>query len=129
MNNKTRDNLLYLGIALGVAAVILGPLVYAISRGRDIPHFPVKPAWLVISTVVLVAYVIQNLRRRRFGIRRALPLLLVVALAHVVISLTILDRVTRLPILLLGIGIFLEAHAALLIIQKLGVRLDESKTN
>ncbi len=126
MNDTTKDNLLYLGIALGIAAIMLGPLIYAISQGRDIPEFPLKPAWLIGSTVILIAYMIQDLRRRCVRTRLFLPPLLCVAFVHVVINAAILRAVNRVPLLLLGVGIFVEAHVALQIMDRLVMRRGKS---
>jgi hypothetical protein len=122
MNETTKNNLLYMGIALGIAAIILGPLIYAISQGREIPEFPVKPAWLIGSTVVVIAYMIQDLRRRSLRMRPYLLSLLCVAFVHVVINATILRAVSRVPVLLLGVGVFVEAYVALQILDKFVIR-------
>jgi hypothetical protein len=128
MNDKTRDNLLYLGIALGVAAIGLAPLIYAIIRGGGIPEFPLKPAWLIGSTAILIAYLIQDLKRRRLRMRRLLSPLLCIAFVHMVITAAILRAVGRVPFLLLGVGVFVEAHVALLIIEKLVIRPNVPRT-
>ena len=122
MNETTKNNLLYIGIALGIAAIILGPLIYAISQDRDIPEFPLKTAWLIGSTVVLIAYMVQDLRRRRVRMRPILPSLLCVAFVHLVINTTILRAVNRVPLLLLGLGVFVEAYVALQIFDKFVIR-------
>jgi hypothetical protein len=96
MNDKTRDNLLYLGIAIGIVAIAAFPIFYAVSQGKDIPVFPLKSVWLVFSTVVLTAFLVQNLIKRRLKFWRALLLALSVAIMHVVITKIISDRVDRL---------------------------------
>lgn len=122
LNAKTKDNLVYIGIALGIAAILLGPLIYAIIHGTDIPEFPLKRAWLTISTVVLVAYVIQDMTRRHRTLWTILSSAVCVALVHSVITAMILHALTRVPLLLLGFGIFVEAYIALQIIDRLVVR-------
>lgn len=129
MKAKTKDNLLYIGIALGIAAIILGPLIYAISRGTDIPAFPLEPAWLVVSTVILVAYVAQDLKRRHLRIWTILLSALCVALVHSVATAAILHALTRVPLLLLGMGIFVEAYIALQIIDRLVIRQSKPDTD
>ncbi|MHB8607388.1 MAG: hypothetical protein ACYDCG_03675 [Candidatus Acidiferrales bacterium] len=122
MNETTKNNLLYIGIALPIAAIILGPLIYAISHDRDIPEFPLKPAWLIISTVVIIAYMVQDLRRRRVRMRPILPSLFCVAFVHVVINAAILRAFNRVPLLLLGVGVFVEAYVALQFLDKFVIR-------
>lgn len=107
---------------MGIAAILLGPLIYAIIHGRDIPEFPLKRAWLTVSTVVLAAYVIQDLRRRHFAWWTVLSSTLCVASVHSVITGMILHELRRLPLLLLGFGIFVEAYIALQIIDRLVVK-------
>jgi drug/metabolite transporter (DMT)-like permease len=122
MNKETKDNLLYLSIGLGVAALILAPLLLAIIQNREIPDFPLKPVFLVGSTLILVAYVIQDCVRRQVTLRQVLPILLCVVLFHLVAFGFILHTLERVPLLLLSAGVFIEAYVALVIIDRVTIR-------
>ncbi len=63
MKRKTRDNLIYLGVALSIVALIVADFFYADNRGQKM-WLPSRLASRGVYTTILLAYFVAREARR-----------------------------------------------------------------
>jgi hypothetical protein len=68
MKQKTRDNLIYLGVAGAIVAAFTLYGIYAVKTTGSVPNIPGQILWGILSTPVIVALILERFweqRRRR----------------------------------------------------------------
>lgn len=63
MKTTTRDNLIYLTVGVGIAAVVAARVFYAERHGLVVGHLPTFPFRLVTSTFTVGYFVARQARR------------------------------------------------------------------
>ncbi len=97
LTQKTRDNLIYLGIALIIVAMIVADLLYADSHGSKM-WWPSRFASRVTYTTILLAYFVgRETRRLKTTLPQMLTCILLASIVHLVIILTFRQAVNQLP--------------------------------
>jgi hypothetical protein len=87
MRPKTRDNLIYLGVALSIAAFVTADAFYADSRGKEM-WMPSKLAFRLVCTTGLLGYfVARETRKVRATLFQVLACVLVASLVHLIITI------------------------------------------
>jgi peptidoglycan/LPS O-acetylase OafA/YrhL len=66
MKPKTRDNLIYVSVALLAVAGIAVPIFNAVIHDREIPEFPRFKVWLIASSLLIAWWPFKD--RKRLGI-------------------------------------------------------------
>jgi peptidoglycan/LPS O-acetylase OafA/YrhL len=66
MKPKTRDNLIYVSVALLAAVGVAVPIFNAVIHDREIPEFPRFKVWLIASSLLIAWWPFKD--RRRFNI-------------------------------------------------------------
>jgi hypothetical protein len=88
MNQKTRDNLIYLAVGLGVVALIVADFVYADSQGQRM-WWPSRLASRVTYTSALLAYfVARETRKAKATLAQVLACILFASIVHLGIVFT-----------------------------------------
>jgi hypothetical protein len=77
MKQKTKDNLIYLGVAGTVVAAFTLYGIYAVKTTGTVPDIPGSILWGILSTPVIVALILERFWRHRR--RRALWVILILA--------------------------------------------------
>src|SRR5690242_10202103 len=77
MKQKSRDNLIYLSVGLGIAAAFTVYGIYTLKTTGDLPDIPGPVLWGILSTPVIVALILERYWKYRH--RRSLWLLSFVA--------------------------------------------------
>jgi hypothetical protein len=97
MKPKTRDNLIYLVIALSIAGVLVGSFFYADSHGQVLV-FPSRFAFRVVTSLLLVGYFIaREARKMKATFAEIVGCLLVAGLLNLAISFGFRQTVGQLP--------------------------------
>jgi hypothetical protein len=100
MKPRTRDNIIYLAVGLGVAALLVADVFYADSRGRE-AWFPSKFAFRSAYTTVLIWFVVlKGIRALRQTFVQVLARVLFATLMHLAIFIASRQIIEQLP----GIG-------------------------
>jgi len=85
MTQKTRDNLIYLGVALGIVALIVADLLYADSRGQKM-WWPSRLASRGVYTTILLAYfVVREARKLKATLVQVLACVTFAGVVHLAI--------------------------------------------
>jgi 4-hydroxybenzoate polyprenyltransferase len=122
MKPRTKDNLIYLAVALGIVAALVAYMFHFLSQGRLVPEIPLGPSWLVVSTIVLVAGTIQSLRRRHLKLIRHMPLIVAIVVLHPIATAVVLRAMDH-PQLIFLVAMYVgEGMILLQIIDKLASR-------
>jgi peptidoglycan/LPS O-acetylase OafA/YrhL len=79
MKQKTRDNLIYLGVAIAIVAAFTGYGIYAVKTTGEAPDIPGPILWGILSTPGIVALILERFWRYRH--RRSLWVICIVAAA------------------------------------------------
>jgi len=96
MKQKTRDNLIYLTVALGIVALIVADLFYADSHGQKI-WWPSKFASRAVYTTVLLAYFVgRECRRLKLTLVQMVECVLFAGIAHLSIIFALRRTVDQL---------------------------------
>lgn len=100
MKQQTRDNLIYLAVGLGIAALLVADLFYTDSRGREM-WIPSKFAIrAVMSALVLPYYLIKMMRADKATPGQIIAAVLLACAAHLGIIFAFRQAVGQLA----GIG-------------------------
>jgi hypothetical protein len=85
MKQKTRDNLIYLAVGIGIVALILADLFYADSHGREV-WWPSRFAFrAVFSTALLLYFVARETRKSKATLDKVLTCVLLAGVVHLAI--------------------------------------------
>jgi drug/metabolite transporter (DMT)-like permease len=85
MKQTTRDNLIYLGVALSIVALLVADLSYADIHGQKM-WWPSKFAFRAVYTTLLLAYFVgREVRRRRGSLVRVLACILFACIVHLAV--------------------------------------------
>lgn len=88
MKPDTRDNLIYLGVGLGIAALVVADFFYADSHGQTM-WWPSRLAFRAAYTTLLLAYfVVKETRKMKATLVQMLGYVLFVSLVHLAIVFT-----------------------------------------
>jgi hypothetical protein len=88
MKPETRDNLIYLGVGLGIAVLVVADFFYADSHGQKM-WWPSRFAFRAAYTTVLLAYfVIRETRKMKATLVQILAYILFASLVHLAIVFT-----------------------------------------
>jgi len=88
MKPETRDNLIYLGVGLGIAALVVADFFYADSHGQKM-WWPSRFAFRAAYTTVLLAYfVARETRKMKATVIQMLSYVLLAGLVHLAIVFT-----------------------------------------
>jgi hypothetical protein len=60
MKQKTRDNLIYLGVAIAIVAAFTGYGIYAMKTTGEVPNIPGPILWGILSTPGIVALILER---------------------------------------------------------------------
>jgi len=63
MEQRTRDNLIYLAVGLGIAALVVADFIYAEKRGQEM-WMPTKFASRLVSSIALLGYFMARETRK-----------------------------------------------------------------
>ena len=74
---KTRDNLIYLGVALAIVAAFTAYGVYAVKTTGEVPDIPGSILWGILSTPGIVALILERYWAHRH--RRSLWVISIIA--------------------------------------------------
>ena len=86
MKPQTRDNLIYLAVGLGIAALLVVDVFYSESRGREM-WSPSKFSLELVTTGSLVAYfVIRETRKAKATFNQVAACLLLSTFVHLTIG-------------------------------------------
>ena len=86
MKPRTRDNLIYLAVGLGIAALVVADFVFADSLGRKM-WMPSRYAFrLVTTTALLVYFVVRETRRVKATVVQMLACVLFASVVHLAIG-------------------------------------------
>ena len=96
LTQKTRDNLIYLGIALIIVAMLVADFVYADNHGIRM-WWPSRFAFRSTYTTILLAYFVgRAIRRLKTTMPQMLMCILLASIVHLVIVLTFRQTVNQL---------------------------------
>jgi hypothetical protein len=79
MKQKTRDNLIYVGVALALVAAFTGYGIYVVKTTGEVPDIPGPILWGILSTPGIVALILERFWQYRH--RRSLWVVCIVAAA------------------------------------------------
>jgi hypothetical protein len=97
MKPKARDNLIYLGVGLSIAAVVCMDFFYADSRGQKM-WWPSKFAFRTVTTPSLLAYFIaKEMRREKATLPQTFAAILFATLLQVGIMFSFRQIIDQLP--------------------------------
>lgn len=97
MKPKTRDNLIYLAVGLGIAALVWINFFRAESRGQE-PWWPSRFAFRAVTTSCLLAYfVVKEMRREKATILQMFASVVFATLLELGILFGFRQIVDRLP--------------------------------
>ena len=65
MKQKTRDNLIYLGVGLTIAGGLAAHILYSIRTSGEVPDIPVSILWGIFGTPVIVAVILERFWEHR----------------------------------------------------------------
>ncbi len=95
MKQTTRDNLIYLAVGLGIAALVVADFWYADSHGKQMwmpSDFAFKT---VMSTSLIPYFVYKYLRRMKTAVPKIVVCVLLTAIFHVVLLVSFQDEIRR----------------------------------
>ena len=88
MKPKTRDNLVYLGVGLGIGALVVADFFYADSHGQRM-WWPSRFAFRTAYTALLLAYfVLREIRKMKATLIQMFGYVLFASLVHLAIVFT-----------------------------------------
>ena len=97
MKSKTRDNLIYLGVGLGIAALVCANFFYADSHGLK-PWWPSRFAFRVVTTPILLVYFVsKEMRREKATLLQTFASVLFATLVQFGIILSFHEVINQLP--------------------------------
>ena len=86
MKPKTRDNLIYLAVGLGIAALVVVDFFYADSHGRKM-WMPSRFAFDLVTTAALLGYfVIRETRKVKATVVQVVACVLLASVVHLAIG-------------------------------------------
>jgi hypothetical protein len=97
MNQKTRDDVIYLAVGLGIVALIVVDLVYEDVHGRSMwvpSRFASRAAY---STVLLAYFVARDTRKTHATPIQVLGCLLFAGIVQLLVMFTLREAVSELP--------------------------------
>jgi hypothetical protein len=83
MKPKTRDDLIYLGVAGAIVAAFTLYGIYTVKTTGNIPDIPGQILWGILSTPVIVALIFERFWERR---RRRAPWIISIVAASINVS-------------------------------------------
>jgi hypothetical protein len=97
MKQRTRDNLIYLAVGLGIAALVAADAFYADSHGREM-WMPSRFAFrLVYTTALLDYFVVRETRKVKAPVLRILACVVFASVVNLVIAFGFRQAIDRLP--------------------------------
>jgi len=88
MKETTRDNLIYLAVALSIVALIVADFIYADSRGQKM-WWPSRLTFRAAYTTVLLAYfVVRKTHKMKATVVQVVSYILLASLVHLAILFT-----------------------------------------
>ena len=97
MKPRTRDNLIYLGVGLGIVALLVADLFYADSHGREM-WMPSRLALRLVYTTILLGYfVVREIRKVKATVFQVLACLIFASVVHLAIGFVFRHAVGQLP--------------------------------
>jgi putative effector of murein hydrolase len=107
MKQRTRDNLIYLAVGLGIAALVVADFIYAQSHARKMWLPSSFSSRFVYTTALLGYFVIRETRRMKATTMQVLACVVFGSVVHVVIAFLFRQAFAQLP------GISFSAFAVL----------------
>jgi hypothetical protein len=99
MKSGTRDNLIYLGVGLGVAALVVADFFYANSHGQEM-WMPSRFAPRAVYTTLLLAYfVVRETRKLKATLVQVLAYILLASFVHIAIVVAFRQAVSELAVI------------------------------
>lgn len=97
LKQRTRDNLIYLGVGLTIAALVTIDAFYADSHKREM-WIPSKFAFRLVSTTVLLEYfVVRETRKVKATIPQVLACVLFASIVNLAIAFGFRQATSQLP--------------------------------
>jgi CHASE2 domain-containing sensor protein len=108
MKPTTRDNLIYLTVGLGIAALVVADLFYADSHGRTM-WMPSRYAFRVVTTTALLAYfVARETRKVKATVFQVIACVLFASVVHLAVGFAFRNAVGQLSGLSFSAWVVLE---------------------
>jgi hypothetical protein len=86
MKPRTRDNLIYLAVGLGIAALVVADFYYADSHGRKM-WMPSRYAFrLVYSTALLGYFIVRETRKVKITVVQVIACVVFASVVHLAIG-------------------------------------------
>lgn len=124
MKQKTRDNLIYLAVGLGIVGIILADLFFADKQGRRMwwpSTFAIRASY---TTVLLAYFVAREARKARATLAQVLACILFAGIVNLAIVFTfrrVVDNLSGLSFSAVAIiGIFPVFQLAMAVARYLG---------
>ncbi len=109
MKLTSRDNLIYIAVGLGIAALVAGDFFYADSQGREM-WLPSTFAFrLVGSTGILAYYVGREIRKAEATLVETIACVLLGSLVHLIMGFEFRSEIGRLGTVYFSSLVALEA--------------------
>jgi|SRR5579863_6509143 len=119
MKERTRDNLIYLAVGVGIAALVAVDAFYADSHGRKM-WMPSEFAFrIVYSTALLAYFVVQQTHKVKATVVQVLACVLFASAVHLAIAFRFREAIGRLP----GLGFAGWAVLEMFLLVQLLVRV------
>lgn len=118
MKPKTRDNLIYLGVGLSIAALVCVDFFYADSHGQKM-WWPSKFAFRTVTTPSLLAYfVVREMRKEKATLFQTFAAVLFATLLQLGIMFSFRQIIDQLP----GMSYSALAVLEMFVVWQLSVR-------
>jgi len=101
VQNKTKDNLIYLGVAGALVTAIIFYIFYNDRARGTIPQIPEPILWGILSTPAMVALILERFWRHR-GRRMLWTISVITASSNIVLVAVAYSRHWNPPVLLLS---------------------------
>jgi hypothetical protein len=96
MKQRTRDNLIYLAVGLGIAALVVADAFYADSRGREMW----VPSWfaarVVYMTALLAYFVVRETRKVKATVVQVLACVLFASVVNLTLAFSFRHAINQL---------------------------------
>ena len=123
MKQQTRDNLIYLAVGLGIAALLAADAFYAVSHDQEM-WMPSKFAFRAVGTTGLLAYYLaKKMRKGKATLVQILAGVLLASVAHLGIIFAFRQAVDQFPAISFSPLVILEMFIVGVLSERVVLRL------